>query len=226
MNHEIIKRPIRSFVRREGRMTKGQKACIDRYLPAYQIDCADAVVDWSDIFVQKGDVILEIGFGMGASLAQMARDNPDKNFIGVEVYRPGIGSLLAKIVELELVNIRIVENDVVVFLNTCVADNSVDKVQIFFPDPWPKARHHKRRLITAPFLLRLAAKLKSGGCLHVATDWQPYAEVVQQLLFDSPQFSLAEKDYLDQNMQRMVTKFESRGQKLGHAVIDLLYLKR
>lgn len=219
---ERFRRKIRSFVKREGRTSKRQAQALEKLLPKYGIAFSEKPLELPSIFKNQAPIVLEIGFGMGNSLAQMALEHPEINYIGIEVHKPGVGSLLATIEEQEISNIRIFHHDAVEILEKSIPDQSLDGVQIFFPDPWPKKRHHKRRLIQAPFVELLAQKLKSGGQLHIATDWKNYAEWIQEVVS-------ANKDFiLDSNNShnRPMTKFEKRGKNLGHDVWDMLYLMR
>jgi tRNA (guanine-N7-)-methyltransferase len=227
MKNNIHHRQIRSFVRREGRITPGQKKAINEFLPVYGLSFEDGVVDFGECFVNDGEVVLEIGFGMGHSLVEMVEASPHINFIGIEVHRPGIGTLLNEIHKKGLKNIRVFDHDAVEVLQNCIADDSLDKVQIFFPDPWPKKRHHKRRLIQTDFIKLIEKKLKYNGILHLATDWENYAEHMLEILNKEKGFkNLAgeNKFPLNKNL-RPQTKFEKRGQKLGHNTWDLIFTK-
>jgi len=218
-------RPIRSFVRREGRLTPGQKRALKDLLPRYGIEFSDNCLDFSEVFGNSKSVTLEIGFGNGESLAQMAREQPEYNFIGVEVHRPGIGHLLQLIERNHLSNIRVIHADAMEVLETMIAADSLDTLQLFFPDPWPKKRHHKRRIICSDFTRLVANKLTPGGILHIATDWLHYAETVLEILEKSPWFDnlSATATYTPRPVTRPVTKFERRGLKLGHGVRDLMF---
>ena len=211
------RRHTRSFVRREGRMTPRQQQALDTCSDRYLINHCDAP-DFNTLFL-KGPITLEIGFGMGASLAEMARLHPDMNFIGVEVHQPGVGALLALLQEQHITNVRIISADVIHVLTDMIPDAFLDRVLIFFPDPWPKKRHHKRRLIQSAFIELLQKKLKAGALLHMATDWANYAEHMRIVMASANQFSPLppEAD------ARLETKFERRGLKLGHGIADLLY---
>ena len=215
-----MRRKIRSFVKREGRMSSRQQNAIDSLLPTFGITFNNKPIDLTTLFGKQSTTILEIGFGMGNSLAQMAMDNPDINYIGIEVHRPGVGSLLATIGENRINNIRVINHDAVEVLQKSIPDNSLDGIQIFFPDPWPKKRHHKRRLIQQPFVELLARKLKTEARLHIATDWKNYAEWIEDILKNNSDFSRLP---LNTPHQRAMTKFEKRGIELGHGVWDLIY---
>ncbi len=218
-------RTIRSFVRREGRLTPSQQRAIETLWPHYAIDDASTLLDLNEVFGRSAPKIMEIGFGNGASLAQMAAAQPEQDFLGIEVHRPGVGQLLKLIDKYSLCNLRIACTDAVELLKNRIADNALDRVHIFFPDPWHKKRHHKRRLIQAEFVALLAQKIKPGGYLHLATDWEDYACQMRDILFSHAHFEncgnkegfIARPDY------RPLTKFEKRGQKLGHGVWDLLF---
>ena len=219
---EPFRRKIRSFVKREGRTSQRQAQAFEKLLPEYGIAFSEQTLDLSSLFKQQAPIVLEIGFGMGDSLAQMALDHPEYNYIGIEVHKPGVGSLLATIEEKQIKNLRLFHHDAVEVLEHSVPDRSLDRVQIFFPDPWPKKRHHKRRLIQQPFVTLLARKLKPGGVLHIATDWKNYAESIEELMAKQTDFKRLPADTVH---QRPMTKFEKRGINLGHGVWDLFYKK-
>jgi len=220
---QTLQRKIRSFVKREGRMSKRQTSAINRLFPIYGIAFNEQPLNFETLFERQADTVLEIGFGMGDSLAQMASENPRLNYIGIEVHRPGVGSLLASIEENQIDNIRIINHDAVEVLQQAIPNQSLDAIQIFFPDPWPKKRHYKRRLIQAPFVELLAKKLKSNGRLHLATDWKNYAEWIKEIMSASPDFSKLPDDTPH---QRPTTKFEKRGMDLGHGVWDMIYARK
>lgn len=216
LRHES-RRPIRSFVLRQGRLTQGQERALQESWPKWGLSLHDGQLNFAALFSNCNPVTLEIGFGMGDSLAEQAATNPGKNFVGVEVHQPGVGHLLMCAESQEITNIRIFSEDSVLVLDQAIPDHSLDRVQVFFPDPWPKKRHHKRRLVNAAFVRKITSKLVPGGCLHFATDWVPYAEEVEMLLADHPQFERCEPP------GRPETKFERRGIKLGHEVRDLAW---
>lgn len=220
-------RKIKSFVRREGRLTKGQTLALDTQWPRFGLSLEDGLLEFEKLFGRKAETILEIGFGMGDSLFTEAQREPDHNFIGIEVHRPGVGSLLMNMQQHHVDNIRLFDCDAVDVLKQCTPDNSLDKIQIFFPDPWHKKRHHKRRLIQPDFVALLAQKLKTGGVLHLATDWQNYAEHMMDVMNTSTPFeNLAGKNqYSSRPASRPITKFEKRGLKLGHGVWDMIFKK-
>ena len=212
-------------MRREGRFTKAQRAALDQHWPHYGIEPQDKQkIDLENIFVRLQPVVLDIGFGNGESLLSLAQQFPNLNFLGVEVYRPGIGNLLRNAYASKLENIRIINMDVVELLQNHIAANSLTAVLVWFADPWPKKRHHKRRLIQMPFLKLLEEKIKLQGELNIATDWQPYAEHIQAVIKQSNLF--AETEFSSIIQQRPETKFERRGEKLGHEVFDQVYIKK
>ena len=217
-------RRIRSFVLRQGRLTKGQERALQTEWATFGIDYAENKLDLNQVFGRNDSKkILEIGFGMGETTAKIALTLPDCDFLAVEVHTPGVGSLLKLNQELALTNIRIIQHDVVEVLENMLADNSLDGVHIFFPDPWHKKRHHKRRLIQADFVKLLCSKLKKDAYLHIATDWQEYAEWVLEVLSAEPQLKNSTKDYAEKPAYRPLTKFENRGIQLGHGVWDLVF---
>ena len=223
-NQNPQNRRIRSFVLRQGRLTTGQARALLTEWPTFGIDYAENKLDLNQVFGRKDSKkILEIGFGMGETTAKIAQTLPDFDFLAVEVHTPGVGGLLKLNQELALTNIRIIQHDVVEVLENMLADFSLDGVHIFFPDPWHKKRHHKRRLIQAEFLKLLCSKLKLGAYLHMATDWQEYAEWVLEALIAEPQLKNTAEDYAEKPSYRPLTKFESRGIKLGHGVWDLVF---
>lgn len=218
-------RTIRSFVKREGKMTTGQQNAIDELWPTCGVELAHGTIDWDQLFNRQAPVVVEIGFGNGLSLADMAEQAPEMNFFGIEVHRPGLGSLLVQVKKRALSNVRVSNDDAVEVLQQ-LPDGSVDRLQIFFPDPWHKKRHHKRRLIQPEFVERAARCLKSDGVLHIATDWQNYAEHIMEIL---PQCQLLENafaDYAPKPEYRPETKYERRGLNLGHGVWDIVFKRR
>jgi tRNA (guanine-N7-)-methyltransferase len=217
-------RTIRSFVRREGRLTPGQQRAINELWAQFALDEGDDLLDLNQLFNRKAPKVIEIGFGNGASLAEMAISKPDTDFLGIEVHRPGVGQLLNLIDKNGLSNLRVACTDAVELLKHRIADNSLDRLQLFFPDPWHKKRHHKRRIIQPDFVKLLAKKIKLGGHLHMATDWQHYAEQMLTDFSDNTNFkNCADDKYIPRPDYRPLTKFEHRGQKLGHGIWDLLY---
>ena len=225
-NEDLKSRRIRSFVLRQGRLTKGQAHALETGWPNYGVEYGLQRLDLKKLFSRADSKkILEIGFGMGDATAKIAQTLPDCDFVAVEVHTPGVGSLLKLIHEADITNIRIVQHDVVEVLHNMLADDSLDGVHIFFPDPWHKKRHHKRRLIQAEFVKLLCAKLKVGAYIHVATDWQEYAEWVLEVLNAESQLQNTAKDYAEKPAYRPLTKFENRGIQLGHGVWDLVFTR-
>ena len=217
-------RTIRSFVKREGRLTRAQRRALDKLLPRYGL-AADTMIEPVAIFGRSAPLILEIGFGNGESLAAMAAQDPTSDFIGIEVHRPGIGHLLLDLERQDLVNVRVFTADAIEVLKCCIPDNILERVLLFFPDPWPKKRHHKRRIVQHEFIRQLARKLVPGGILHMATDWENYAGHMLDIMNAEPEFrNCAGKGNVSPRPAwRPVTKFERRGQRLGHGVWDLLF---
>ncbi|MFV1992821.1 MAG: tRNA (guanosine(46)-N7)-methyltransferase TrmB [Acidiferrobacterales bacterium] len=220
-------RQIRSFVRRESRLTNAQKRALDNLAARYFIPENNQKLDFDALFGRHGNTVLEIGFGDGKSLAVMAQAQPETNFLGIEVHRPGIGSLLQALEVAGLKNVRVSNRDAVVVIKNQVADNSLDAVHLFFPDPWPKKRHHKRRIINQAFLSEIARVLKPAGLLHLATDWQDYAAHMMQELGRHKSFrnKAGVNKYSDKPAYRPETKFERRGLKLGHKVRDIVFTR-
>jgi tRNA (guanine-N7-)-methyltransferase len=213
-------RTIRSFVLRAGRITSAQQQALDTLWPRYGIEPVDAPLDFAKLFARDAPVVLEIGFGNGESLAAMAEQNPGHNFLGIEVHRPGVGHLLQLIHAGRLENIRLICADAVEILSKNIPEASLDVINLFFPDPWPKKRHHKRRIVQSGFVELMARKLKPGGLFHFATDWRDYMEHVAAVMPHSTEFMQVE---IDRALPRPGTKFQRRGEKLGHGVWDLIY---
>lgn len=207
-------------------MTQAQARALTTLWPLYGLAAGQAV-DATAIFGRAAPLVLEIGFGNGDSLAAMAAASPATDYLGIEVHRPGVGHLLLRLQELGLSNVRVYCADAIEILGHDIADASLDRVQLFFPDPWPKLRHHKRRIVNAEFLALVCRKLKPGGIFHAATDWEPYAEHMAALLDDWPALGRlqAGSPFAPRPDYRPLTKFETRGQRLGHGVWDLLYRK-
>lgn len=222
-----LHRKIRSYVLRTGRMTAGQRKSYQEEWPLHSIEYQPGFIDPEKIFGRRAPLVLEIGFGMGQSLAEMAKNEPEKDFIGVEVHRPGVGKLLQTVEQGQLKNVKVMEHDAVEVLTHMIADQSLDRVQIYFPDPWHKTKHHKRRLIQQSFIQLLGRKLKEGGCLHAATDWQNYAKHILAILSEAANFENEAIDqyYISRPEWRPLTKFERRGERLGHGVWDILFKK-
>ncbi len=220
-------RTIRSFVCRKGRMLESQKLAIQNYWAQYGLMLGTEPLDAVQVFHRQAPIIVEIGFGMGQSLLHMAEQNPEQDFIGIEVHQPGVGALLQGIAQKQLSNIRIFRADALEVLQQMIIDHSITGVQIFFPDPWPKRRHHKRRLIQASFLQLLQRKLKPGGFVHIATDWQDYANQALRLLEQAEGFNNANPagGFSPRPETRPLTRYERRGQRLGHDVWDIVFTK-
>lgn len=219
-------RAIRSFVIRGGRLTSSQENALATQWPHFGLDAQNGLIDPAQVFGRRAPLVMEIGFGMGDSLLTMASGNPERDFIGVEVHKPGVGRLLHEIAEKRLHNLRVYRHDAKEILRDCIADDSLDCIQIFFPDPWHKKRHNKRRLIQSEFIEQLRPKLKIGGTLHMATDWVPYAEHMMEVMNDAPRFrNAAGPDQYSSADERPLTKFEKRGQRLGHVVNDLIFVR-
>ncbi len=217
--------PIRSFVMRAGRMGPGQARALHALGPRFILPYAIQPCDFDAAFGRSAPRILEIGFGMGDATAAIAQALPDTDFIGVEVHPPGVGALLKRMHELGLTNLRIVQHDAVDVLRQMVAPESLAGVHVFFPDPWHKKKHNKRRLIQPEFVALLASRLATGGRLHCATDWQPYAEQMLDVLAAQPLLRNTAPGYAERPSYRPLTKFENRGLKLGHGVWDLVFEK-
>jgi len=220
-------RQVRSFVLRGGRLTVAQERALDEFWPVHGIAPGETPLDFESLFGNDHQVIADIGFGNGDSTWQMAEQHPEENYLGIEVHRPGVGHLLMKLEEHALRNVRIACADAAEFLASRIAEASLAGVRIYFPDPWPKKRHHKRRLVQPGFVGLIASKLREGGVLHLATDWTPYAEHMLGVLAESPIFNNLSPDntYCLRPPWRPLTRYEKRGQKLGHAVHDLIYCK-
>jgi tRNA (guanine-N7-)-methyltransferase len=219
------KRSIRSYVSRGGRMTARQQHALEHLWQRYGLT-VESICNFNEMFKREAPTFMEIGFGMGSSLIELARKNPDHNYIGIEVHRPGIGLLLAEIEQWQISNVRVFCTDAFEILQSCIPDSSLNGVLLFFPDPWPKKRHHKRRIVQPSFVALVAQKLKSGGYFHLATDVKDYANHMLAVVslngklsnaYGTNQFALTK--------QRPLTKFEQRGQRLGHSIWDLVFIK-
>jgi tRNA (guanine-N7-)-methyltransferase len=226
MFYDPTEHRIRSFVTRAGRLSTAQARAIEILGPQYCVSYQKQLLDPDQAFGRHAPTVLEIGFGMGVTTAAIAAAMPDKNFVGVEVHTPGVGSLLKLIGEQELDNLRIVQHDAVEVMTHMIAPGSLAGVHVFFPDPWHKARHNKRRLIQGPFVALLASRLAPGGILHCATDWEEYAQQMLEVLTAEPALENTAADYAPRPDYRPVTKFENRGLKLGHGVWDLVFRRR
>ena len=215
--------PIRSYVLRQGRFSRGQQRAYAELLPRFGIPYQPRALDFSEVFGRQAPVVAEIGFGMGETTARIAAENPGTNYLAMEVHAPGVGSLLKQIGEAGLENVRIVPHDAVEVLRDMVPAASLAAIHVFFPDPWPKKRHHKRRLLQPPFVALAASRLAPGGVLHVATDWQEYADHVLAVLSATPGLANTAPGFAPRPAVRPETKFERRGLKLGHGVWDIVF---
>jgi tRNA (guanine-N7-)-methyltransferase len=216
-------RPIRSYVLRQGRISNAQQRAWEALLPRYGIPFRRALLDLDAEFGRPAPKLLEIGFGMGETTAIVAAAHPENDYLGIEVHRPGVGSVLRLIAERGLQNVRVIQHDAVEVLQDMIRPASLDGVHIFFPDPWPKLRHHKRRLIQTPFVTLLSERLRAGGYLHVATDWAHYAEQVLAVLGAESRLANTARGYAPRPDYRPLTKFEERGLRLGHDVYDIVF---
>lgn len=221
-----LNRPIRSFVLRQGRLSNAQRLAIETLGPRYIIPYSSVPLDFEVLFNRAAPTILEIGFGMGETTATIAQNNPQHNYLGIEVHTPGVGSLLKQINELALTNLRIIQYDAVAVVKEMIQPSSLAGIHVFFPDPWPKKRHHKRRLLQPEFVQLLATRLELDGYLHVATDWQDYAEQILAGLSAEPQLINTAQGYAERPSYRPLTKFEQRGLKLGHGVWDIIFKRK
>jgi len=219
----LIGRPIRSFVLRAGRMGSGQQRALQTLGPQYLLPFKPHLLDLASAFGRDAPCVLEIGFGMGDATAQIAQAMPQTNFLGIEVHEPGVGALLKRIGEMQLPNLRLMQFDAVEVLQQMLAPQSLAGVHIFFPDPWHKLRHHKRRLIQPPLVALLASRLGPGGYLHCATDWEPYAQQMLEVLSAEPALVNTADGFAPRPGYRPLTKFEQRGLRLGHRVWDLVF---
>lgn len=214
-------RKIKSFVHRQGRITPGQQNAIDTMHGSHIIDYSPNTIDLNQVFGRNNSKIIEIGFGMGHSTWQIAKNNPDSDYLGIEVHSPGVGSLLMLSRDNAVHNIRVIQHDAVEVLNEMILDNTIAGFHIFFPDPWHKKRHHKRRLIQESFVSLLCKKLTSGGYIHVATDWEDYGNWIYEILKNNNQL----KEETFNQSSRPTTKFEKRGIGLGHKIQDFYFVK-
>ena len=219
-------RRIRSYVLRAGRIGSGQQRALDELGPRFVLPWADAPLDAAAAFGRDAPLVVEIGFGMGDATAEIAARLPQLDFLGIEVHLPGVGALLRRIGERGLANVRIVRHDAVAVLERMIAPGSLAGVHLYFPDPWHKKRHHKRRLVQPAFASLLASRLAPGGWLHCATDWEPYAEQMLEVLSAEPLLANTAAGYAPRPAYRPLTKFEARGLNLGHGVRDLVFLRR
>ncbi len=221
---DIKRRPIRSYILRQGRITAAQTKAIQENLKKHAIVFENQLVNFNDVFKNSSrELILEIGFGMGTSTAEIAKANPNKNYLAIEVHSPGVGNLIKLIQENHIFNLKIIQHDAVEVLNAMIKNDSLDGIHIFFPDPWPKKRHHKRRLIQENFLKLMVQKIKQSGYLHIATDWEDYALWIIDLLDKETLLQKTSEDFFEKPDYRPLTKYENRGIKLGYKVWDMIY---
>lgn len=215
-------RPIRSFVRRAGRLTASQKRALDELWPDYGLDYTPDAVDFSQVFGRSAPVLLEIGFGNGETLVKQAAASPEIDFVGVEVHEPGVGHCLIAAHDAAVSNLRLIAHDAIEVLEQQVPAKSLRRINLYFPDPWPKKRHHKRRIVQPAFLETCADKLELRGAIHIATDWANYAEHIDEIFEASPRFQCTERREHDgdQPFERPMTKFERRGLRHGHRIVD------
>jgi tRNA (guanine-N7-)-methyltransferase len=217
---------IRSYVLRQGRVSNAQRRAHDTLLPRLGIEFSETALDLDAVFGRKAPRILEIGCGMGETTVAIAAAHPECDYIGIEVHTPGVGSLLKQIDELGLTNVRVIQHDAVAVMEKMIPPSSLDGLHIFFPDPWPKKRQQKRRLIQSPFIALAASRLKPGGYLHAATDWQEYAEQILAVFSAEPALANTATGYAEKPAYRPQTKFETRGLKLGHGVWDIVFRRQ
>ena len=217
---------IRSYVLRQGRVSNAQRRAHDTLLPRYGVEYSPGPVDLDGVFGRSARRVLEIGFGMGETTAAIAAAHRDTDYLALEVHTPGVGSLLKQIDEQGLTNVRIIQHDAVDVLEHMIAEASLDGAHIFFPDPWPKKRHHKRRLIQPPLVSLLASRLKPGGYAHAATDWEEYAQQILEVFAAEPLLENTAEGYAPRPEYRPLTKFEQRGLRLGHGVWDVVFRRR
>ena len=224
--HSLNRRPIRSFVLRQGRFSPAQQRAHETLLPRFGIAFTREPLDLERVFARSAPKILEIGSGMGETTATIAQAMPECDFLAVEVHAPGVGSLLKQIDDLGLANLRVIQRDAVEVVREMIAPSTLAGIHVFFPDPWPKRRHHKRRLLQSAFVHALALRLARGGYLHVATDWEDYAGATLSALTAEPLLVNTARDYAPRPAYRPLTKFERRGMRLGHGVWDLVFRRR
>ena len=225
----LHRRGIKSYVLRAGRMTQAQTRGLEEVWPRLGLSLADGPQDPATLFGRQAPLVVEIGFGMGGSLIEQAETHPDTDFIGIEVHAPGVGKLLDEADKRGLTNLRVYREDALRVLDECLPEASLDRLQLFFPDPWPKKKHHKRRIVQLPFVALVQRCLKPGGTLHMATDWQAYAEWMAEVMAQAPGYrntAPAESaPYVPRPDFRPLTKFEARGERLGHGVWDLIFAR-
>ncbi|MEN8180631.1 MAG: tRNA (guanosine(46)-N7)-methyltransferase TrmB [Pseudomonadota bacterium] len=226
--HLHLQRPIRSYVLRQGRMTEGQQRAFAELWPRYGLAAPDHPLDFPGLFTNSNPVTLEIGFGNGEALAESAALHPEHNYLGIEVHGPGVGSLMLRLAEQDSSNVRILQTDAMELLRRHIAPGSLQAVLLFFPDPWPKKKHHKRRIVQPEFARLVHRALKPGGILHMATDWENYAKQMLDVLSLAAGFEnvAGTGNYAPRPASRTLTKFERRGQRLGHGVWDLIFTRQ
>ena len=220
---DVVRRPVRSYVLRQGRLSPAQARALDALAPRYGVAFAREPFDAERVFGRRAPLVLEIGCGMGETTAEIAKAHPDVDFLGIEVHGPGVGAILNRIEQQGLRNLRVVQHDAVEVVDAMIPEGSLAGVHVYFPDPWPKKRHHKRRLLKPSFVQALARRLAPGGYLHVATDWAPYAEEILATLLSEPLLANTVQRYAPRPEWRPQTKFEARGLELGHEVADLVF---
>jgi len=225
MSAEKHLRKIQSFVKRSGRLTEGQRFGLNELWPKYGIDINDSIIDFEKIFEKSQPTILEIGFGNGDSLLEMATNEPKRNFLGIEVYEAGVGRLINEANKRSLTNIKTIKEDAVEVLKNNIANDSLSGFQLYFPDPWHKKKHHKRRIVQPEFMDIISSKLINGSFVHMATDWENYAEHMMEVLEKHKNFKNMQSAhiYSPRPERRPITKFEKRGERLGHGVWDLIF---
>jgi tRNA (guanine-N7-)-methyltransferase len=221
-------RKVRSFVKREGRLTKGQASALEEFWPTMGLNHSDGIIDFASLFNNSNPIVLEIGFGMGKSLVEMAKNAPELNFVGVEVHRPGVGACISLAQDEGVDNLKLFEHDAIEVLADCIPERSLTTVQLFFPDPWHKKKHHKRRIVSLEFVETIRQKLKVDGVFHMATDWENYAECMIEDMNSAPGYEnlAVEGDFVPRPDSRPLTKFENRGNNLGHGVWDIQFKRQ
>jgi tRNA (guanine-N7-)-methyltransferase len=220
------RRSIRSYVLRQGRVTAAQTRAVEQLMPVYGLAFSPVPIDLDVVFERCAPKVLEIGFGMGETTAAIAQAHPDADYLGIEVHTPGVGALLRRIESLGLANVRVIQHDAVEVVEKMIAPDSLDGVHVFFPDPWPKKRHHKRRLLQPDFVRLLATRMKPGAALHAATDWEDYALQMLGALAAEPLLQNTAPGFAPRPESRPLTKFETRGARLGHGVWDVVFRRR
>ncbi len=227
MRPEYKKKAVRSYVIRAGRMTDGQKKAFDQWWPEYGLSLHDGEIAPEEVFGRKAPLVVEVGFGMGASLLEMAQNEPDKDFIGIEVHPPGVGRIISCAGEVGIKNLRIYLADAVDVLTDCIPESSVSRFQLFFPDPWHKKKHNKRRIVQQPFAALVREVLSADAHFHMATDWEDYADHMMEVMSLAPGYENSAGPYLFSEIPeyRPNTKFEARGERLGHGVWDIIFRK-